>query len=53
VELQGKHPPFEQREQVMDFQQVALQTSSENCRSVVLAKKSSLFSNSGFKQQLY
>jgi len=27
VELQGKHPPFEQQEQVMDFKLAALQTS--------------------------
>lgn len=46
VELQGKHPPFEQQEQVMDFQLAAVQSSSENCHPLVLAKMTSLFSNS-------
>ena len=45
MELQGKHPPTEQQEQVMDFQLASLQSTSENCRSLA----HSLFSDSDFK----
>ena len=42
VELLGKHPQFEQREQVTDFTLAVRQTNSENCSSV-LAKRARCF----------